>query len=1074
MLPPCLRPLGAVVGALVLCGLAPSQGPFVNYEDPQVKPIAIASVGGVNFVLACNTPDNAVEVYQAAWPFQRVARVAVGLSPVTVRWNPLDSHFYTCNYLGDSVSSVRLGPVAITPTGGATVRASIERTSYVGDEPTDIVFSPTGPQAVVSLHSRGGMAMINLADLSVLAPLLPLVGPSPLAGANWGVKAPRRMAQLPDGRSFVLNTMGGEIRRGSTYDLGLYVNDPINPPTGQTHSLFLISGIGSTNFNFAIDGLAQRMFVVSQIAKNDAAGVDAVAAQPTGFVQTWLQILELRPGSRPQLVREQTAGLPIASLTKPLFRSINLNRDYSQVALAELPATEALAQATDVELIEGRPGEVLVVAIAVFGSDKVALLRPDGSQSSGWAIQRIAIPQVSPLAGYTAVGPRGLAYDPIAVDPSGLTRPGLLFCLNRLDNSLAVINPWNGAIVAQAPLANDPTPREIRAGRQLLYSATYTSGNAMVSCSSCHVDARTDALGWKLGNLDPAGPSIPPHLHDGDGLTSLDMPAWPSDKPMTVTQTLQGLVNYHVEPFGMQFITTNAPYHWRGDKLAFQNFNEAFVRLQHRSAMLTDPEMDLYAEFVDTIHHPPNPEQPKARTYGGATGNPDDPNDGSGALLGRKLFHTLPVVATRSCVHCHSLPDGSSNTLTVLEKNLGSISDRGKVQPFESAATRNLFLREMVVPQGLAQTDLTQTFTIDGAYGLLHAGMFSLLPEVSLSLNDFVHRTFLPLIFDPAKGDAVTAFLRQFDSGTAPMIGLAVTVNPANPAVHTAVFQQLEQQAREGNIGVAAHARNGVLERGFWYDVETGLYQLEGGILSLTRAQLELLGSGVGDSVFVQATPTGSERRIASMTGTPMVLGGAAPSQLQLLPMAPDTAFVGITDLTGNWDPNHPNPALRFTWDPVLGPEPQSAKSIRTLQLAVQGQFGVPVGPLRHEPPRRFRVSGVDIRNGAKLGLTLPSSSVNDPPDRIVWFDLAPTRYRDSLGRTVWETAEELDSLQTMAWLCGGYWAPGVRDVLYGIVPPSVPLSPATWNHFDVTVRNDDGSSGNSSNPQVLTIADQR
>lgn len=1085
------RSLVAVVLALLLAAGAAAQGSFVNYEDPQVKSVALANLGGFRFVAVCNTPDNSVEIYTTLAPYPLVARVPVGLSPVTVKWNGADSRLYVCNYLGDSISCIRLGPVAVLPSGQPTVRAVLERTSFVGDEPTDIEFAPGNAQGFVTLHSTGGMAMINLANLAVLVPFAPLNGPSPIAGTDWGVKAPRRIAALADGRTYVLNTMGGEIRRNSIYDVSLWVSDPNNPPVGQPTNLHILSSAGSTNFNFAIESSGRLMFLVTQIARNQVRGVDAVAAQPTGFVQSWLQVVDLvpgAPGARPQLIREQTAGTPIGGVVKPMFRSINLNRDYSQAALVELPFADALAQATDVVVIEdGSPspfptlpgsstpvGTVHGVAITAFGSDKVAILRPDAAQPSGWAITRIAIPMINPVAGYSAVGPRSLVYDPTAPDPTGLSRPGLLFVANRLDNSLAVVSPWNNAVVFQRSLGSDPTPREIRNGRRFLYSAWFGSGNGMVSCSSCHVDARTDALGWRLGNLDAPGPFIPPHFHDGDDRDTTVMPAWPNDKPLTVTQTLQGLVNSHLEPFDMQFVTTNAPYHWRGDKLSFEQFNEAFMRLQNRSSLLSGPEMLAYTEFVNTIHHPPNPEQDKARVLRGAAGNPDDPNDGSGALLGRKLFHIVPMVGPRACVQCHQLPEGSSNTLTIILKQTGSVEDRVQVHPFETAATRNLFLREMVRPQGLAMTDLTQPFTITGPYGLLHAGMSSLILELSLSINDFVHRGFALLFFDPPKGDAVTEFVRQFDTGTAPAIGLAATVDPLNPAIHLAMFNLLEQQAREANVGVAVYTRSANIERGFWFDVEAGLYREENGFLVLTRAQIIALVVGAGDTVVVQATPTGSERRVASLTGNPAALPGPAPAQLALQPAVPNTLFVGTTDLTGNWDPNHPNPALRFAWDPVFGDEPISLISMRTLQTAVQGQFGVPGAPLRHEVPRRLRVSGLGIRNGAKLGIELPSSSINDPPARTIWFDLSPTRYQDGQGRTVWETAEEIDPMTAMAWLCGGYWAPGVRDVLTGTVPPNTPLAPAAWNRFTVSVRNEDGTLGVAGTLQTLTISDVR
>ncbi len=92
-----------------------SQGRFANFETPQTHPIEIAAVGGQEYVLVCNTPDNSVEIYEAAPPHAFVQRVPVGMGPCTVRWNPGHGRFYTCNFDGDSVSyseriSWKIGP----------------------------------------------------------------------------------------------------------------------------------------------------------------------------------------------------------------------------------------------------------------------------------------------------------------------------------------------------------------------------------------------------------------------------------------------------------------------------------------------------------------------------------------------------------------------------------------------------------------------------------------------------------------------------------------------------------------------------------------------------------------------------------------------------------------------------------------------------------------------------------------------------------------------------------------------------------------------------------------------------
>lgn len=1075
--------------ALPLAGVLPAQGAFVNYEDPQIKPVTIAVLGAAaaeqRYALICNTPDNSVEIYSTTAPFPFLGRIPVGQSPVTVRWNSGNDRFYTCNYLGDSVSCVRLALDAGSVGG---VRATLERTAFVGDQPTDIVFAQNNTEAIVSLDGRSGVAHLNLFDLSIITPLVLLdvknaQGPE----ITHVAKAPRVMALTSDDRFYALNHLGGDIDSAPIFDMGLYVFDPNNPPPGTTGNFHSVPDIGSMNLNFAIDSSERTMFVVSQIAQNEAVGVDAVAMQKTGFVQTWLKVVQLvntPAGSPPTVMPEAVAGIGTA------WQSINLNRDYSQPGLAQVPRAEAIAQVTDVAILEGPTG-VQRVALAAFGSDKVVILRRDASKPNGYAALHVALAVANPTGNYGAVGPRGLAIDRAGLDPAALHQRGLIWVCNRLDHSFAVINPWNGNVVAHRPLNSDPTPNEIRVGRPFLYSAWMTSGSGMVSCSSCHVDARTDALIWNLGNQDGPGPAIPAHFHDGDGHDLSTMPDFPNAKGLMVTQTLQGLLNALVEPYSMRSVASNAPYHWRGDKFDFPDFNEAFVRLQGMpdEPTIPDPsgldaaEMEAYHRFINTIHHPPNPEQRKDRKLAGTLGNPDDLDDGSGGKLGMKLFHIKSVVGARSCQNCHHLPDGSSNTLTLTEKISGGFGSEPQDHPIETAATRNLFTREIVLPNGFDETDLSDFLTnplrVNGPYGLLHAGIFTIGVNPSLTINDFVHRTFKfsnNTAKDKVRKLAVTEFVRQFDSGTAPLIGSAWTVDPSALGVANSVFHLFESDAREGNSGIAVFTRNGGVERGYWFDPRDSRYYEEGATGWLDRAGLLALASptGADNVVIAQATPTGSERRVASLSGVPTVLTGPAPvaASIELLPMAPQTFWVDVASLSGNWDPNHPT--LPFSWNTTTsGPEPVSMKSIRELQTTVAGLFGMPANPLRHEPPRRLRVIGDNIRPGARLGIGMARQSPGTWPAQDVWFDLTPTSYTQG-GKTVWETAEELDPMHTMAWLNGGYWAPGVAKVMLADYTGIAMLDPNAWNLYSVAVLNEDNTLGLAPTWQPLRVQDGR
>ena len=176
-----------------------------------------------------------------------------------------------------------------------------------------------------------------------------------------------------------------------------------------------------------------------------------------------------------------------------------------------------------------------------------------------------------------------LKMDALYIDPGAR-----LYSLNRLDNSISVFNPDNPAAgeLAKIPLRFDPTPSTVRMGRRFLYDSVGTSGNGMVACGSCHLDARTDGLAWKLDGPNdppipmPIGPAGLPSLLDSvrdnrdSPLTPWVFPnqlMWPGDRVLKVTQSLQGLLNH---PVGSDAAVafTNAPYHWRGDKSSFLAF----------------------------------------------------------------------------------------------------------------------------------------------------------------------------------------------------------------------------------------------------------------------------------------------------------------------------------------------------------------------------------------------------------------------------------------------------------------------------------------------------------------------
>ncbi|MGE3172844.1 MAG: YncE family protein [Planctomycetota bacterium] len=1103
---------------------AAAQGHFTNFETPQTHPIEVVKLGPSSppgqqqeFVLVCNTPDNSLQVWTADQTPLLRARVSVGLGPGTVRFLPTSDpkvgRAFVCNFDGDSISIVRLD------VRSGTLLATLERTTRVGDEPADIAFSPNGAVGLVSLSTRGQILMVSPSDLSPFgAPARIEVGildhdstvtqPGPTSNFKVALKAPRGVAWLPADpasgnaeRWMVLNLMGGQPKAtaGPFVDLDLWHF----PAPFSTGAQKYVGGLGTTNHAFAVNSNGTQIFVVGTRAQNQPnMGLASVRAAPTGFVQSWLSVVSVSSTGAMSVNPESGTGVPSVP-PPPMFPSINLNRDYSVggTALVENLGTPPVSQPTDVALLESG-GAVSRIALTGYHSDDILVLTP-ANVSGGYVRQLLTFVPFD--SSYSVVGPRGLAFN-----GSG----SLLFVNGRLDNSLRVVDMSTVQQVGAVHL-QDPTPAHIRTGRQFLYSTRFsvpTTSTTLpkppgfVSCASCHIDGRTDGLLWDLSDAPPTALPVRPELND----TPIALPAdgfpftqFPLNKGPMITQTLQGLVNFETNE-AWQILATNAPYHWRADKDDFTDFNEAFVNLQNMTAIsgsgptakgVSDAQMVDYRRFIDTIRHPPNPEQPLERVPSGTLGN--DPNvtnptaagGFSGGMMGRTLFHNFPMEGDlRSCVDCHSLPDGSSNTLVLSEDmNLGGPP---AFQGIESAALRNLFAREGQTHQGTAASPpavggsgiTPPQFVgslITSNVGLLHNGD----EQNIFSINTFVSATFFAFmpsvqpfvasgtIPPPLKLSecaeqmtGIVTYMREFDSGTASMVGFAFTlVSPGNSAVNHSILQDLEAQAKEANIGLGLQIHFGGSHLGMWYDPTIDVYRSATDFNSgLSRATLLSLPAAPGTTVVVQATPPGTERRWAHPTGSAPTISDTSkpPSAVVLEAMAPNTFHEGITDLNRN---------LSLT--PVVG---TTQWRIETLRSAVIGSatppvFGIPAS-LRHEPPRRFRVSGKDIRPGAKLFLLMPDGTL-DASGAPKFFDIGlemrlfPTKYQRGQApnnlTAVWETEVELDALQTMYFLCGGPFAPGVPDVVnqsLTLPPPPTSLNPQVFNQFVVVVQNEDGT----------------
>jgi len=1035
-------PLGAL-GVLFLAALAAAparaQGSFVNFEEPQVKPLAIARVADHDYLLVCNTPDSSVHIYDTL-NNQLVTRVRVGLSPVSILWNSTLQRFYTANFVGDTVTMVQLD-------GTSGLTAKVLATRNVGDEPADLALHPNGSTLFVTLNGKSALATCSASTLLPVPPgTIVLKKPSSVPNEFEALKEPRRLLRVGNR----INVLGMRGNNGADYDFDLFSLDT----SAASNHQYVQGKLGSTNMGMTVaaDG---RTFVVGGIARNSVKGKSLLKVENTGFVQSHLYVLPANFSS------SSTAD----------DRDLNLSATGAVVS----PAASA-SMPTDVALLENGT-TVQKIFIPSFQTDRILVLFPTAAPAAQWARLSFDIPAPPATAvGPVLSGPRALAIKyPSSTDPN--TR---LYCLNRLDNSISVFDPTG---MQYSELARvwlfDPTPDMIRSGRRFLYNSRL-SLKGMVACASCHVDGRTDGLVWFLDAVgDPTTKVIPNPLIDGvtDPSPPNAYPApnyFPGDRGPMVTQSLQGLVNHPVNK-EVQYLFSNKPYHWRGDKAEFTDFNEAFVNLLGAPDLdpganvergLSDSDMALYRDMINSIMYPPNPDESVERVVTGDVGSPNLTADGNGAQRGMKLFHIQPLsllsgpdpLAGRSCVECHALPEGGNTRITLLD-NLDIVSG---FQPVESAALRDLVVREA----GFLTPPPNPAFVRTSQAGLSHVGD---IVGQALTIDRFVDKFFSgagALSVDADRADVVS-FLRTMDWGIAPAVGFALTVDISNASLPetTSLLTTAEGQVAKANSGLVVYLRIGTTISGLYFDVNlpTPAYRVEGTSTTITRNNLLLQASGADSVAIFQGVPLGSERRLASATGTPTVLQGVAPSNVALLPMREATQWTHVKEFKKNWND------FVFVGD---GRSPVSLTAMFAFQdalISALPTFDFGVHDKHHEPPRRFRVSGDGFLHGAQLELSMtadPSIPPKNPgPVQKFLLDIQPTTELDSGGKRVWETTAELAPIMQLVMLNGGPFAPEVAKFHDGDPTANVAnLAPLTWNFFHVRVINENGGASPAGN----------
>lgn len=635
----------------------------------------------------------------------------------------------------------------------------VVRSFDVGDEPTDVIFAGRD-------HERAYVCVSGLNQVKVYDPAAPQAEPLVL---NVRGKQPRSLARDADGsRVFVsIFESGNETtvvpREQVMAHGGLPPPRPPLalglPPAPAAGLIVKWDGMRWTDGRGSVSWNSQVNFRLSDV---DVVVVNAEGRAPS-VSQGVRQVGTLVGNAAYDAAGGRLLVANIESLNHVRFEP-NLKGRFTRTRLAAISFDTTGAMVANRDLNPhidygglGSDGE-RALSLALPADVTTAA---DGTAyvAANGSAKVGVIDSGGAVVGRVAVGegPTGLALDEARAR---------LYVLNRFEETLSVVDTKARREIGRVPLGFNPEPDEVREGRRFLYDAGL-SMHGDLACASCHANAQRDGLAWDLGN--PLGRMITVKA-------TSKFAFHPMKGPMT-TQSLRGVAG-------------TEPLHWRGDRPRFEDFNPAFLSLMGSPRVLTEAEMGQFKAFVASLVYPPNPRQNLDRSYA-------DPATGPSAVRGEHVFReVITHRKTFACAKCHTPPPGNGSDLDIIPAGT-----REEAQAFKVPQLRGLYHK--VGKSGTAGEQLT-------GFGFSHDGtedsVFSFLRRHIFEMTDEQRRD-------------VEEFVLSFDTGTAPAVGLQVTVNAENKSSRWVAdrIRLLMNQAAAGNCDLVVTGLYRHAPRGFVY-----------------------------------------------------------------------------------------------------------------------------------------------------------------------------------------------------------------------------------------------------------------
>ncbi|MFQ5731104.1 MAG: ankyrin repeat domain-containing protein [Planctomycetaceae bacterium] len=599
--------------------------------SPHASPIAVS--GGHVFV--ANTPSDTVDVISRTTK-KIVARVKVGIDPVSIAVRPDGREVWVSNHVSDSVSVIDADPKSPTYLHVvATIQQFDRKTKATRfDEPMGIAFA-SNDKAYVALSSENTIAVIDVNTRKVAKRLkVPAQDPRAITVRNGRLYVipfeSNNKTQLSggardkiDGKLVTFDAWQHSIRVNNVLSLG-HVVDIVKHPDVPDRDLFVfdtktdklvetVDTLGTLLYGLTVDSKG-RVFIAQTDARNDVNG---------------------RAGTKKHTLKEMQNRAFLNQITRVSFKNGKAEKPLF-INLEPLPPKHpqpGKALATPFAIQISDDDSTLVVSAA--GSDKLFTV----DANSGKVLGRIPVGAV----------PRG-----IALENSKGGRPSRAWVFNAVANTVSVVDLSDATkpkIAGFVPL-KDPTDRQIKLGRTWFNDAD-ASTTGTFSCASCHPDGHTDQLLWVIKTPIVTGGNqiMPRSTMPIRGLRDTAPFHWDGVPGDSYGGINSASIRKHVPPNSNLDDPTSSTRHVIDGGLATTMHLDGDETLNDEGKVgkLSAAERDDMARFLLNVPYPPA----QRRAYDNVLS--------SRAMQGFQLFHIdgdLDPSKTRPnvCGNCHRMP----------------------------------------------------------------------------------------------------------------------------------------------------------------------------------------------------------------------------------------------------------------------------------------------------------------------------------------------------------------------------------------------------------------------------------